>query len=208
MLDTSNEYEPTHHGDRSVYEKSDTVTTIKDDLVKRYMAGSRKYGLFIDQAVPPTEQTGERHFAEMVYNEVLDAATYALKAKRQYEDLQSNYDKLYSYFQQLVKGSRELKADNHSLYEQNVSLHNSLQRAESRLSDALERYTESQRAVTALEAESKRLRDQLAALTNQPNETRPPTIDNPDSLETDFDDFDALIDEYASDLLNHSNGVE
>ncbi len=91
MLDTRNVSEALAAGTEDEYRKSRTVTTITEDLVARYRAGGQKYGTFIDDAQPPTELTGETTFAQMAYNEALDAVTYSLKAQEEYASLEAKH---------------------------------------------------------------------------------------------------------------------
>lgn len=80
MLDTRNVDPNKAAGTKDDYRQSRTVQTITEALVERYYAGGEKYGEFIDYAKPPKHITGEESFAEMSYNEAIDAVTYALKA--------------------------------------------------------------------------------------------------------------------------------
>lgn len=67
------------------YRQSETVRDITEALAQRYYRGGVKYGVFIDDAVVPTEITGETSFAEMAYNELQDGITYAYKALQVHE---------------------------------------------------------------------------------------------------------------------------
>lgn len=113
MLDTRNIDENRAQGSREDYAASETVTSIKEDLVTRYRAGGMKYGTFIDEAEVPTDITGETSFAEMAYNELLDGVTYALKAKKEVETLRAENAKLKDVVlrqrQQLSKYATVLK---------------------------------------------------------------------------------------------------
>lgn len=68
------------------YRQSETVRDITEALAQRYYRGGVKYGVFIDDAVVPTEITGETSFAEMAYNELQDGITYAYKALKVHEE--------------------------------------------------------------------------------------------------------------------------
>lgn len=84
---TTHEPDPTKTaGTIDEYRQSETVKRISEELAQRYYRGGVKYGVFVDEMVVPTEITGERSFAEMAKNELLDGLTYAFKAMDAHEE--------------------------------------------------------------------------------------------------------------------------
>ena len=134
MLDTRNTDMTKTMGSAADYRASRTVTTITDSLVERYLAGGIKYGVFVDDAVVPTEITGETSFAQMAYNEALDGITYALKAVEELATLQQRYDALDANYQGMREVAAEAIRDNKALAEEVVQL-----RAEYDMLDAVHR---------------------------------------------------------------------
>ena len=101
MLDVHNVDPAKAAGTRDDYRQSRTVQRITGDLVDRYYAGGEKYGEFIDYAKPPTHITGETSFAQMAYNEALDALTYALKAQEAQEEQEKIIRRLHKRIETL-----------------------------------------------------------------------------------------------------------
>ena len=101
MLDVHNVDPNKAAGTREDYRNSRTLKTITKTLVDRYHAGGEKYGEFIDHAKPPTHITGEESFAEMSYNEAIDAVTYALKALEAHKEQEKIIRRLHKRIETL-----------------------------------------------------------------------------------------------------------
>jgi len=118
--------EETAQGSREEYRNSKTVQAITELMVDRYRAGGSKYGVFIDDAVVPTEITGETSFAEMAMNEALDGLTYAFKAREEVNTLRAEV----AHLQDLLKKFSEVTD---KLTEQNAELVDRLDEANAQL---------------------------------------------------------------------------
>lgn len=172
MLDTRNVDPDKAAGTEEEYRNSRTVATITDELVRRYRAGGQKYGVFIDEAVPPTNITGETSFAEMAYNEALDGVTYSLKAKEELQDLQNRFNKLSELYTLLEHASGETLDLNKDLVNRVAQLEGELEMARFEADQAHREGNLSKEQEAALVHRNVELEKEVAKLTKHVAEYR------------------------------------